>query len=132
MPPVRVLVVDDFDPFKELVREILEVRSDIHIIGQASDGLEAVQRAHELQPDLVLLDIGLPNLNGIEAARRIRLVSPHSVIIFVSQENSPDVIEECLRLGASAYVKKTDIHSKLVAALDAVLNGKPFLAVAIF
>jgi DNA-binding NarL/FixJ family response regulator len=89
-----------------------------------SDGLEAVQQAEELQPDLILLDIGLPTLNGIEAARRIRRVSPASRILFVSENRSADIAEEALSTGASGYVFKSDAGSELLPAVKAVLEGK--------
>ena len=99
MSSVRVLVVDDYEPFRRFVCSTLEQRPELQIVGEASDGLEAVQKAEELQPDLIVLDIGLPTLNGIEAARRIRKLSPESKILFVSQESSADVVQEALRFG---------------------------------
>src|SRR5207244_12668970 len=96
---------------------------DVQIIGQASDGLEAVQKAEELRSHLNLLDIGLPELSGIRAARRILKAVPHSKIVFLSQETSADVVEEAFRLGASGYVKKTDAGSDLIKAIEAVREG---------
>ena len=96
---IRVLVVDDYEPFRRLVCSMVGEKPALQIVGEASDGLEAVRRAQELKPDLVLLDIGLPELNGIEAARRIRKLSPESKILFVSQESSPDVLREALSFG---------------------------------
>src|ERR1700746_2290019 len=81
---VRVLVVDDYEPFRCIVRQTLGARPELQVIDEATDGLEAVQKAEELQPDLILFDVGLPKVNGIEAARRIRTVSPESKILFVS------------------------------------------------
>jgi DNA-binding NarL/FixJ family response regulator len=98
----------------------------MQIIGEVSDGLEAVQEAEKLKPDLILLDIGLPTLNGIEAARQILRLVPESKIIFVSTESSIDVVEEAFRLGASGYVVKTTAACDLVAAVDAVLSGQQF------
>src|SRR5271169_4042180 len=125
---VRVLVVDDYGPFRRFVCSTLKQRSDLRIIGEASDGLEAVQKAEELRPDLIVLDIGLPTLNGIEAARRIRKLSPESKILFVSQESSADVVQEALSLGAAGYVLKVRAGSELLAAVDAVLQGKQFVS----
>lgn len=96
------------------------------VIGHVTDGLEAVQRAEELQPDLILLDIGLPRLNGIEAARQIRCVSPRSKIVFLSQIHCPDVAREALGTGARGYVIKSDAGAELLAAVEAVLLGKQF------
>ena len=90
---VRILVAEDFAPFRRAVTLKLRKQSEFQIISEVSDGLEAVQKAKELQPDLVLLDVGLPTLSGIEAARRIRTVSPQSKIVFVSQEFAIDVVQ---------------------------------------
>lgn len=107
---------------------MLRKRSGLQIVGETADGLEAVQKAEELQPDLVVLDIGLPSLNGIEAARRIRKLSPESKILFVSQESSGDVVQEALALGALGYVVKTHAGSELLAAVEAVCQGRPFVS----
>jgi CheY-like chemotaxis protein len=100
----------------------------LQIVGETADGLEAVRKAEELQPDLVVLDIGLPSLNGIEAARRIRKFSPESKILFVSQESSGDVVQEALALGALGYVVKTHAGSELLAAVGAVLGGRQYIS----
>ena len=100
----------------------------MQIVGEASDGLEAVQKAEELQPDLILLDIGLPTLGGIEAARRIRELSPQSRILFVSQETSVHVVQAALAEGAKGYVVKTDLRRELLTAVDAVLRGEQFVS----
>jgi DNA-binding NarL/FixJ family response regulator len=121
-------VVDDFEAFRRLFCSILEQIPELQVICQASDGLEAVQRAEELQPDLILLDIGLPTLNGIEAARQIRRLSPESKIIFLTQESSTDVVQEGLNLGARGYVLKTRAALDLVAAVEAVLDGRRFVS----
>jgi CheY-like chemotaxis protein len=123
----RVLVIDDFEPFRRLITEILQNRPDVLVIGEASDGLEAVQQAEALQPDLIVLDIGLPKLNGIEAARRIRETAPQSKILFVSQESSIDFVEEGFRLGASGYIHKSAVRSELLVALRALRRGEKFI-----
>ena len=125
---MRVLVVEDFLPFRRFVCSTLGTKPELQVVGESSDGLEAVQKAAELKPDLILLDVGLPSLNGIEAARQIRKLSPESKIIFLSQESSADVIQEALSLGASAYVVKTRAASDLLAAVDSVLRGKGFVS----
>jgi DNA-binding NarL/FixJ family response regulator len=127
MGPTRVLVVDDYDPFRRLIRSLLESPA-LRVIGQACDGLEAVQKAQELQPDLVLLDIGLPKLNGMSAAEQIRKIAPHSRILFLSQECLLDVVERALDLGALGYLQKTRIHSELLLAITSVLAGKQFVS----
>ena len=96
-------------------------------INEVSDGLEAVQAAQRLQPDLILLDIGLPTLNGLDAARRIHTLSPSSKIVFVTQESSTDIVQEALNIGASGYIGKVDAGRELVAAVTAVLQGERFI-----
>jgi DNA-binding NarL/FixJ family response regulator len=116
--------VDDHKDWRIFVRLLLQSRPGWQIIAEASDGSEAVQKAAELKPDLILLDIGLPHLNGIEAARRIRELSPSSKIIFLSQNNDRDVVRAALGTGALGYVGKTDAGSELLPAVDVVLQGK--------
>jgi len=105
----------------------LKRRPELQVICEASDGLEAVQKAVELQPDLILLDIGLPAMNGLEAARRIRKVSPESKILFLSQEYSADVVQEALSLGALGYVAKIHAGNELLPAVESVLRGRQFV-----
>lgn len=126
--PIRVLVVDDYEPFRRFVCLTLEQRPDLQVIGEASDGLEAVQKAVELHPELIVLDIGLPRLNGIEAARQIRKLRPECKILFLSQESSADVMQETLSLGASGYVVKAYAGSELLAAVEAVCQGRQFVS----
>jgi two-component system nitrate/nitrite response regulator NarL len=125
---LRVLIVEDNAPFLELIRSILGRRTDLEIIGEASDGMEAVQKSEELQPDLILLDIGLPSLNGIEAARRIRKLVPKSKIVFLSQESSPDIVRCALDLGAMGYVAKSNASCDLLVAVNAAVQGKQFVS----
>jgi DNA-binding NarL/FixJ family response regulator len=127
-PCVRVLVVDDYERFRQLICSTLRKRPALEIVGEISDGLEAVHKAEELQPDLIVLDIGLPTLNGIEAARRIRKLSPETKILFVSQESSADVVQEALALGALGYVVKAHAGSELLAALEAILEDRQFVS----
>jgi DNA-binding NarL/FixJ family response regulator len=107
---------------------MLDRRPDLQIVGEVSDGLEAVQKAEELQPDLILLDVGLPSLNGIEAARQIRKLSPKSKILFVTQESADEIVQEALNLGAQGYVVKTMVGNDLLAAVEAVRQGKQFFS----
>jgi DNA-binding NarL/FixJ family response regulator len=116
---VRILIVEDFSQFRQFICSTLGERNDLQIIGEATDGLEAVQKAVELKPDLILMDIGLPSLNGIDAARQIRKLVPESKIVFLSQESSPDVVQEALSLGARGYVVKKKANSELMTAIDA-------------
>jgi DNA-binding NarL/FixJ family response regulator len=124
---VRVLLVDDFESFRRFVASAIATRSELQIIGEASDGLEAVEKAEELQPDLILLDIGLPMLNGIEAAQRIRKRCPHSKILVISADSSMDVVRGALATGASGYLVKSNAGRELLNAIDAVLRGEEFL-----
>jgi DNA-binding NarL/FixJ family response regulator len=123
----KILIVDDFEPFRRFLCVLLQREPKLQVIGQASDGLEAVQLAEELQPDLILLDVGLPRLNGIEAARQIRDVAPGSRILFVSHESSGDLIGETVRLGAHGYIHKSRILSDLLLAIERVFAGEQFV-----
>ncbi len=126
----KILVVDDFEPFRRLVCSILHQRAEFHVI-EASDGLEAIQKSEQVQPDLILLDIGLPKLNGIEAARRVREVATCAKILFLSQESSPDVVREALSLGALGYVHKSRAQTELLLAIKAILRGKGFVGIGL-
>jgi len=126
--PIRILVVDDYEPWRRFERLTLLVRAELQIVGECADGGEAIQKAHELKPDLVLLDIGLPALNGIEAARRIQKVSPNSKILFVTENRSPEIAEEALSAGGGGYVVKSDAAIELLSAIKAVLEGKRFIS----
>ncbi len=127
LPPIRVLVVEDHRDWRNVVRLVFEMRPELQIIFEASDGSEAVQKAEALKPDLILLDIGLPKLNGIEAARRIRQISPNSKIVFLSADNSLDVVQAALATGAQGYVYKGRAQSELLLAIDAALRGIQFV-----
>ena len=125
---VRILVVEDFEPFRTLIRAILEKNPRLHIVAEVSDGLDAVQKAVELKPHLILLDIGLPFLSGFDSARLIRKLAPDSRILFVSQEFSPLIVQEALSLGASGYVFKTRLATDLLPAVEAVRAGRNFVS----
>jgi DNA-binding NarL/FixJ family response regulator len=128
MSLVRVLVVDDWEPWRRLVGSTFQSQAELQIIAEAGDGLEAVQKAEELQPDLILLDIGLPKLNGIEAARRIGKRVPKSRILFLTQESSDDVVREAFSMGAWGYVVKSHAASELLPAVYAVVHGQQFVS----
>jgi DNA-binding NarL/FixJ family response regulator len=125
---IRVLMAEDYRPFMEFVRATLEKCPELQVIAEAADGLEAVQKAAALKPDLVFLDIGLPKLNGIEAARQIRNASPTSKIIFLTQESSIDIVQEAFSLGARGYIIKVRAAMDLPVALQAVLEGRHFVS----
>jgi DNA-binding NarL/FixJ family response regulator len=128
---IRILVVDDHEGWRREVCQLLQVRPEFQVIGEASDGSEAVLKTDALRPDLIVLDIGLPKLNGIEAARRIRQLPSSSKIVFLSLYNSPDVVQAALSTGALGYVRKTDAQSELLLAVDAALRGKKFVSSSI-
>jgi DNA-binding NarL/FixJ family response regulator len=125
---IRVLVVEDSEEFRKFICSTLGEEPELQIVGEDSDGLQAVQRVGQLQPDLILLDIGLPSMNGIAAARRIRELSPKSKILFVSQESSVDFVQEALALGALGYVVKSDAGKELLTAVEAVIQGRQYLS----
>ena len=125
---LTVLVVDDFEPFRRFICSRLESRPGLEVIGEASDGLEAVEKAQALKPDLILIDIGLPSLNGIEAAHRICRLVPTSTILFVSQISDADVVQEALGNGAKGYVWKQDAGTDLLPAVEAALRGTHFVS----
>jgi len=126
---IRVLVVDDVEAFRRFICSTLHEKLELRTILEASDGAEAIALAQALQPDLIVLDIGLPKLSGIEAARRIRDLAPHSKILFVSQESSVEIVQAAFSVGASGYVVKTDAGRELPTAVKAVLRGEKFVGI---
>ena len=124
----RILVVDDFVPWRHLVLRLLESETDLQIISTAVDGTEAVQKAEELQPDLILMDLGLPGINGIEATRQIGIVSAGSKVLFLTHHSEPDMIQAAFDAGASGYVLKSDFNADLIPAVRAVLLGQKFVS----
>jgi DNA-binding NarL/FixJ family response regulator len=123
----RTLIVEDYEEYRQFLRLTLLKETKFVVVGEALDGLQALQQAEELQPDLILLDLSVPKLNGMEACRRIRKVSPRSKVVILSQESSPDVVEAALRLGAVGYLLKSDAID-LPQALDAILHGAVFVS----
>lgn len=125
---IRILVVDDYEPWRRFISSALQIQPNLRVIGEVSDGLEAVLKAQELKPDLVLLDIGLPTLSGIAVARQIREYVPRSKILIVSENRSWEIAQEALRMGAGGYVLKSDAATALLPAVEAVLKGKQFVS----
>ena len=128
---IRTLVVDDYAPWRQFLRCKLRMHDEFEVVAECGDGPEAIQKAKEFQPELILLDIGLPTLNGIEAVRHIREVSPESTILFVSQNRYPEIVEEALTMGADGYVLKSDAATDLLPAIKAALEGKRFISVSL-
>jgi DNA-binding NarL/FixJ family response regulator len=124
---LRILVVEDHAQFRHLICTALQRRAEFQTI-EAADGLEAVQKAEELQPDLILLDINLPKMHGFEVAKQVPRLAPHARLLFMSQESSPDIVREALRLGALGYVQKVSAATDLLAAIDSVLAGQRFVS----
>jgi len=129
-PNVRILVVDDYEPFRRFLHLQLQPRTEWQIISEASDGLEAIHKAKEHQPDLILLDIELPSLNGIAAAHQISKVAPAATILFLSQNNDAAVIAAALSNGAKGYVLKQDA-TELLAAIESVMRGEHFMSTGV-
>jgi DNA-binding NarL/FixJ family response regulator len=128
MASLCILAVDDFEPWRLFVCSTLQKQPHLRNILGISDGLEAVEKAQELQPDLILLDIGLPSLNGIEAARRIRIAAPNSKILFLTENHDPDIAGEALGAGARGFVVKIDAEKELLVAVQAIMAGKRFVS----
>jgi DNA-binding NarL/FixJ family response regulator len=124
----RILLIDDFAPWRERVRAGLQSRIEWQIVGEASDGPEGVRMAATLRPDLVLLDVGLPQLNGIEVARQIKTLSPQSKILFVSMEISPEIVQTAMESGGTGYLAKARATpQRLSTAIESVLGSNTFL-----
>jgi DNA-binding NarL/FixJ family response regulator len=124
----RVLVVDDYEPWRKYVRSVLTRQPGFEVLGEVSDGLKAVHKAEELQPDLILLDLSLPSMHGIDAARLIRRVAPSSKILFLSENRHPEVAEAALVAGGHGFVVKSDCGHELIVAIAAVLREETFVS----
>jgi DNA-binding NarL/FixJ family response regulator len=117
-----ILIVDDFPGWRARVREILAAHPEWKIVSEASDGRQAVQEASELQPDIVVLDIGLPRLNGIETAKMIRQKSPKSRIVFLAQDDDSEIKKAALGVGQTTYISKATAATRLCDAVAASLG----------
>jgi DNA-binding NarL/FixJ family response regulator len=128
IPSTKVLVAEDFEPYRALILSLLKENSQFSVIFEVANGILAIEKAQQLKPDLLLLDVGLPGLNGIECARRIRETLPDVKIVFLSQETSPEVIQEALSVGSCGYVVKSRAGDELLDAIQAVLEGKSHIS----
>lgn len=126
-PSVSILIADDFEPWRLMLRHFFQTDPRWRIVWEACDGQEAVDKSLELRPELILLDICMPRLNGIEAARRIAEWLPGTKILFVSENRDPEVVLTALRAGAQGYVVKSDLADELAPALDRVMTGRHYV-----
>jgi DNA-binding NarL/FixJ family response regulator len=124
---IRILVADDFEPFRRFIRSLFQQRPEFVLVGEVTDGLDALRCAQELQPEVIILDIALPGLNGIQVARQIRSVAPASNIVFVTLENTLEIVREAFRVGARGYVLKSDAF-EILNATDCIRGGEKFFS----
>lgn len=127
---VRVLIVDDYIPWRSYVANALQTREDVEIVGEAHNGLAALEKVLQFQPDVVVLDIGLPVLNGIQVARKIREVALKTKVIFLSDNTSLDIVRDAMLTGAQGYVTKSTAARDFLPAFEAVLLGGSFVSVS--
>jgi two-component system, NarL family, nitrate/nitrite response regulator NarL len=131
MLSIRIMIVDDHEVARRGIRSVLLSNPRLDLVGEATDGEGAVKKAQELRPDVILLDITLPGINGIQAATNIHAVSPESRIIFVSQHDSMQTARNALRVGAYGYVVKSDAGRDLLTAIEAAREGRIFTSRAL-
>jgi DNA-binding NarL/FixJ family response regulator len=128
MSVARILVVDDFLPWLLSVQQMLQSETDLSIVATATDGPRAIDKAMELQPEVILMDLGLPGMNGLEATRQIRQRCPACRVLFLTGDHSPQLIAAAFQAGGLGYVWKTDSHLDLLAGIRAVLRGESFVS----
>ncbi|TAK29739.1 MAG: response regulator transcription factor [Chloroflexota bacterium] len=131
MPVIRVLLVDDHDILREGLRSLLGLQDSIHVVGEAADGREAIERVRELQPDVVIMDIAMPVMDGLEATRRIKKDSPDTKVLVLTQHSNKPYVFRILKAGASGYILKKTASARLVSAIKEVYSGNSFLDPAV-
>jgi DNA-binding NarL/FixJ family response regulator len=120
---LRVLLADDFEPWRSHVRSFLQSNTEWEIVAETCDRLEAIHRTQTLYPDVVILDVSMPRLDGLQAARKIHQISPDCAIVFLTENSDEDVIEAALEAGAAGYVQKRELAAKLMPTLQAALQA---------
>jgi DNA-binding NarL/FixJ family response regulator len=126
MKTLRILIADDHDLMRRGVKSLLQSRAGWEVCGEAHTGREAVSKAEELKPDVVILDISMPDLNGVDAAKRIRKASPDTEVLILSVHYSDQLIRDILEAGVRGYIVKSDSDRDLVIAVETLANHKPF------
>ncbi|MBA7489758.1 Oxygen regulatory protein NreC [subsurface metagenome] len=127
MNKIRILVVDDHAIMRDGIRSLLGLHDDIEIVGEASEGKEAIEKVQELMPDLVVMDIAMPGMDGLEATRRLRKKSPKVKVLVLTQYDNREYVLSCIKAGAAGYVPKRALGSELISAIRAVHKGDSFL-----
>jgi DNA-binding NarL/FixJ family response regulator len=124
----RILIADDHEGMRKTLRSLLESRADFMICGEAADGIEAINKTKEMEPDLLVLDISMPNVDGLEAARVIRKFFPAIRILILSVHRSSQILKEAQKIGVNRFVEKSENGKFLLKAIDEVLNNERFFA----
>ncbi len=127
MPPIRVFLVDDHSVLRAGLKALLEAEPDMHVVGEAEDGTTCLQLVQTTRPDVILLDINLPGMNGLEALKRLRLVSPESKVLILTMHDDPGYLRQALQSGSAGYVLKQAAGDELIMAIRTVFSGGVYL-----